>query len=84
MFNNALKAYQKRTKKDLLTQPLFSQIQACESPNAILVVLLQQVQGLDQSRIGDDRWTKWLDPIVHTLHAFSGTLGGVGLVSLRI
>ncbi|KAH9981775.1 hypothetical protein BJV77DRAFT_354094 [Russula vinacea] len=81
IINNALKAYEKRTKNDLLAHPLASQLQACDSPNAILAVLQQQVQGLDQSRSSDDRWIKWLDPTVNILYALSGTLGmGVGLV----
>ena len=80
---NALEAYKKRTKNDLLAHPLAAQLQACESPGAILAVLQQQVQGLDQSQ-SDDRWTKWLDPTVNVLFAFSTTLGaGVGLVCSR-
>ena len=88
MFNNALNqalnAYQERTKKDLLTHPLFSRIQACEYPAAILAVLLQQVQGSGLSlRSSDDGWTIWLDPTVRVLHAFSGIIRGVGMVCLR-
>jgi len=84
IFNNALKVYEKRTKKDLLAHPLAAQLQACESPSSILSILQQQVQDLDQSRNTDDRWTKWLDPTVNVLYAFSATLGeGVGLVRLR-
>jgi hypothetical protein len=80
VINNALDAYKKRTKNDLLAHPLASQLQACDSPDAILAILQQQVQGIDQSR-SDDRWTKWLDPTVNVLFAFSSTLGaGVGLV----
>jgi hypothetical protein len=43
--NNALKAYEKRTKKDLLAHPLASQLQACNSPAEILAVLQQQSPG---------------------------------------
>jgi len=83
IINNALKAYEKRTKKDILAHPLASQIQAYNSPGAILAVLHQQAQGLDQSESSDDRWTKWLDPIVNVLYALSATLGeGVDLVSI--
>ncbi|KAF8469892.1 hypothetical protein DFH94DRAFT_812381 [Russula ochroleuca] len=79
IINNALKAYEKRTKNDLLAHPLAAQIQACDSLTAILTVLQQQIQGLDQPR-SDDRWTKWLDPTVNVLFAFSATLGaGVSL-----
>ena len=80
ILDNALKAYKKRTKKDLLIHPLVSQLQACESPADIVAVLQQQIQGLDQSRSGDERWTKWLDPTINILLTFSRTVGTVGLV----
>jgi fungal STAND N-terminal Goodbye domain len=83
-FNNALKAYEKHTKKDLLAHPLTDQLQPCDSPAAILTVLQQQVQELNQSRTSKERLTKWLDPTVNVLFAFSGMLGaGVGMVCLR-
>jgi hypothetical protein len=84
IFNNALKAYEKRTKNDLLAHPLAVELQDCNSPRKILAVLHRQVQGLDQSLRSDDRWTKWLDPTVNVLHMLSETLGeGIGLVSLK-
>src|SRR5260221_8990184 len=84
IFNNALKAYEKHTKKDLLSHPLAAELQSCTSPNAILAVLQQQVQELNRSRGGNEGLTKWLDPTVHVLHAFSATLGeGVSLVRPR-
>ena len=83
IINNALEAYKKRTKDDLLAHPLAPQLQACDSPGAILAILQQQAQDIDQSRT-DDRWTKWLDPTINVLFAFSATLGaGVGLVCSR-
>ena len=83
-FNNALNSYQKRTKNNLLAHPLAAQLQACNSPGDILVILQQQVQGLDQSQSNEDRRAQWLDPTVNTLSAFSVTLGeDVGLVSHR-
>jgi len=79
-----LKAYEKRTKKDLLAHPLAGELEKCNSPSKILAVLHQQVQGLDQSRSNDDRWTKWLDPTVNVLYMLSETLGeGISLVSLQ-
>ena len=84
IINNALDAYERRTKKGLLVHPLSSQLEACDSPVAILAVLEQQVPGLDEPRDGDDRWTKWLGPTVNILCTLSNTLGeGVGIVSLR-
>ena len=81
ILSNALKTYEKQTKHDLLAHPLAAQLQACQSPNSILVVLQQQIQQINQSRASDDRLTRWLDPTVNVLYAFSGTLGeGVSLV----
>ena len=83
IINNALEAYKKRTRRDIRLHPLASQLEACSSPAAILAVVHQQVEGLDQSPNSDDRWTKWLGPTVNVLCTVSDTLGeGVGLVSL--
>ena len=83
IINNALDTYKRHTRKDLRAHPLAAQLQTCESPTAILAVLQQQVLGVDQFRIADERWTKWLDPTVNVLYAFSGILGaGVSLVCL--
>ncbi|KAI0262276.1 hypothetical protein BGY98DRAFT_1182286, partial [Russula aff. rugulosa BPL654] len=77
VFNNALDAYKRRTKNDLLAHPLVVQLQDCTSSSAVLALIHQQVQGLQGD---DDRLTKWLDPTVRVLHAFSNTLGeGVSL-----
>ena len=85
IFNNALKAYEKRTKNDLLSHPLASQLQACQSPESILAVLQQQVQELNRSQTSDERLTKWLDPTVNVLYVFSETIGeGVSLVCLMM
>ena len=82
IINNALKAYEKRTKRDLLAHPLATQLQDCNSPADILAILHQQVQGINQSSNTEDRWTKWLDPTINILYTLSETLGaGVSLVS---
>ena len=81
IFNNALEVYKNRTKNDLLAHPLVVQLQTCTSSGAVLALIHQQVQGLQRD---DDRLTKWLDPTVRVLLAFSETLAeGVSLVSLR-
>ncbi len=81
IFSNALKAYEKLTKNDLLSHPLAVELQACQSPSSILAVLQQRVQELDQSRTNDERLAKWLEPTINVLYAFSETIGeGVSLV----
>jgi hypothetical protein len=78
IFDNALKAYKKRTKNDLLTHPLADRLKDCDSASRILTVLQEQVQELNESQRSN---TKWLDPTVNVLLAFSETLGeGVGSV----
>jgi hypothetical protein len=82
IFYAALKAYEKKTKKDLLAHPLAAQLQACNSPGDILEVLQDKVNELDQSRSGDERLSQWLNPTINVLYSFSATIGaGVGLVS---
>ena len=83
IFGAALNSYQKQTKKDLLAHPLATQFQSCDSIDAILAILRDQVQEFDKSRSGDVRLSKWLSPTVYVLSAFSATIsGGVSLVSL--
>ena len=81
IFDNALNAYKKRTKNDLLKHPLADRLEPCDSASSILTVLQEQVQELNDSQRNN---TKWLDPTVNVLHAFSETLGeGVGSVYSR-
>ena len=70
----ALQAYNKQTKKDIVTHPLAVQLQSYDSPNAILTVLRAQVRALDQYQSTIEKWTKWLDPTVNVLSAFSASL----------
>jgi hypothetical protein len=83
IFDNALKAYEKRTKNDLLKHPLADRLESCDSASSILTVLQEQVQELDLNQSQRSN-TKWLEPTVNVLLAFSETLGeGVGLVCFR-
>ena len=82
IFNAAVKAYEKKTKKDLINHPLAAQLQACKSPGDILAVLQKKVEEFDESRGADERLSQWLDPTINVLFSFSATIGaGVGLVS---
>ena len=84
IFNAALDSYTRKTKKDLASHPLLPSIQSCNSPEAILTVLREQIPAFSESQSGDDRLTKWVTPTVNVLYAFSDTLGqGIGLVSTK-
>jgi hypothetical protein len=85
IFSSTLTAYKKQTKNDIASHPLAAQLKSCDSPSAILAILRTQVQTFDQSQSGDEKWTKWLDPTVNVLFAFSATLGNsVGVVYCQI
>jgi hypothetical protein len=81
IFNAALQNYKRKTKKDLESHPLLPTLQSCDSPEAILVVLREQIPVFSQSQNGDDGLTKWITPTVNVLYSFSAAIGGgVGLV----
>ena len=83
IFDNALKAYKTKTGKDLKSDPLLRSLETCNSPDAVLVLLRQQIPGVGQSGSGDPRLTSWVDPVVNVLYNFAETIGGsVSLVSL--
>ncbi|KAH8986713.1 hypothetical protein EDB92DRAFT_2105216, partial [Lactarius akahatsu] len=81
IFVAALKAYEKKTKTDLLTHPLATQLQSCNSSTDVLAVLHDKVSEFDHSRTQNERLSSWLNPTINVLYAFSATLGeGVGLI----
>jgi hypothetical protein len=66
VFDAALRAYRKKTKRDLTTYPLTAILQACDSAAAITAVLQdQEGEGLTMS----------LGPTVKVLYAWCGLLG---------
>ena len=85
LFNAALEAYKRKTKKDLASHPLLPSLQSCDSSEAILTVLREQIPVFSESQNSDDGLTKWVIPTVNVLYSFSATLGGgAGLVNHRM
>lgn len=85
IFNAALETYKRKTKEDLASYPLLPSLQSCNSPEAVLTVLREQIPAFNQTQNGEDGLTKWVTPTVNVLYAFSATIGqGVGLVSTKI
>ena len=83
IFNAALESYKRKTKKDLTSHPLLPSLQSCDSPEAVLTVLREQIPTFSQSQSDDDGLTKWVAPTVKVLYSFSDTIGqGVGLVNI--
>jgi len=75
----ALKANTMHTNNDLLSRPLASQLRACEAP----LHSCRTSTTSTGTRSSDERLTKWLEPTVNDLYAFSETIGeGVSPVRL--
>jgi hypothetical protein len=85
IFDGALRAYKKKTGNDITSHPLATELQSCDSPDAILAVLRKQIPTPGQSQNGDEKFAKFLIPTVNALYTLSGALGeGVGLVIITI
>jgi P2-related tail formation protein len=84
IFVAALEKYREKTKTDLLTHPLATQLQSCNSSSDILAVLHDTANEFDESRRHMQKLSIWLKPTIYVLFAFSATLGdGVGLVRFK-
>jgi hypothetical protein len=82
ILNAASTEYHRVTRKRLDTHPFAALLDTCDTPETILNVFRTQAQAFSKFRKGDEKLMAWLDPIVHILFVFSGTLGeGIGLVS---
>ena len=85
IFNGALRAYKKKTGNDITSHSLATELQSCDSLDAILAILRKQIATSDQSQNGDDTFAKYLIPTINVLSTLSDTLGeGVGLVIITI
>jgi hypothetical protein len=80
-----LNEYHIVTGKSLITHPFATQLDNCDSPQAVSNVLRTQAQAFSKSRKHYEKLMGWLDPTVNILFTFSATLGeGIGLVSHAI
>jgi hypothetical protein len=85
IFNAALRTYKKKTGKDITSHPLATELQSCDSPDAILAILREQIPVPDQSQNCSETFAKSLIPTVNVLYTLSDTLGeGIGLVIITI
>ncbi|KAF8492433.1 hypothetical protein F5888DRAFT_1909208 [Russula emetica] len=68
IFNAALESYKHKTK-DLASHPLLSRLRSCDSPEAVLTVLRDQIPAFNQSQNREDRLTKWAFPPANAIFA---------------
>jgi len=91
IFDAALKDYSEKTGKNVVTDPLTDKLKSCKSPDDVLGILQEQVQGFNEFRNGRGRvqFMGKLKPTIDVLFALSdGTSGflgtAVGLVSAQM
>ena len=81
IFDSAIQAYKKNTGKAITSHPFATELQSCDSPDAIFTVFRRHIPSSDRSQGGCEGFAKYLIPTVNVLYAFSATLGeGAGLV----
>ncbi|KAI0287884.1 hypothetical protein BC826DRAFT_1178184 [Russula brevipes] len=76
VFENALRAYKKKTGKDLASDPLLRRLETCTSPDVVLGVLREQIPDSDHPGTRNGCFMDWLDPTVNVLLNFSETIRG--------
>jgi hypothetical protein len=82
IFDGALRTYKNTTGKELPSHPLFRDLTACDSPDAICQVLQRQLPGHDQPGTSRDTSTDWLVATVDVISQVVQTIGaGVSMVS---
>jgi hypothetical protein len=85
IFNAALRSYKKKTGNDITSHPLATELQSCDSSDAVLAILRRQLSTPDQSQNSDEEFADCLIPIVNVLYTLSDTLGeAVGLVIITM
>jgi hypothetical protein len=83
IFEGALKAYQRKTGKDLTEDPLLRMLETCSTPDDVLIKLREQIVMPGEPHGVSDKLTTWLIPTVKVIHAFTAIIGkAVCLVSL--
>jgi hypothetical protein len=73
---------------DLCSHPLLSKLETCDFPDTFRIALQQEIPGFDvpgNTNSDNKKLTKWLDPTIKVLIAFSSIIGGgVSLASTMV
>ena len=81
ILDGALTEYQKKTKKNLLDYWLASELNSCESIDAVLDILQDQAKAIERTSAADQRLMNHIGSSVNVLASISDTLGeGISLV----
>ncbi len=79
---DALDKYAEQTGVSLKDNPFAEHVFRCDSPDAVLQLLQENVKKFKDYRDKNSKFIDCLNPVVKFVHAFSGVLGeAAGLVS---
>ncbi|SRR6266571_2936463 len=79
---DAADKYAEQTRINLKDNPFADKIKDCDSPDAVLLLLQENLKAFKDYRDQNRKFIDCLSPIVQFVHAFSGILGeAAGLVS---
>ncbi|KAH9021033.1 hypothetical protein EDB84DRAFT_549436 [Lactarius hengduanensis] len=81
---DALDKYAEQTGINLNENPSADKVKGCESPNAILLLLQDNLEAFKNYRDQNRKFVDCLSPVIQFVHAFSGILGETaGLVPFQ-
>jgi hypothetical protein len=79
---DAVDKYADQTGINLKENPFADKVKACDSPDAVLLLLQDNLKEFKDYRDKNRKFIDCLSPVVQFVHAFSGILGeAAGLVS---
>ena len=79
---DAVDKYAEQTGINLKENPFADKVKGCDSPEAVLLLLQENMKGFKDYRDKNRKFMDRVGPVVQFVHAFSGILGeAAGLVS---
>ena len=79
---DAVDKYAEQTGINLNENPFVDKVKGCNSPDAVLLLLQENVKAFKDYRDNNRKFIDCINPVVQFVHTFSGILGEVaGLVS---
>ena len=74
---DALDKYTEQTGINLKDNPFADKVKGCNSPDAVLLLLQDNLKAFKDYRDKNRKFIDCLSPVVRFVHAFSGVLGEV-------
>ena len=75
ILDNALRDYTQQTGVDLAKYDFVNQLESCQSPDEVILLLRDKARKFKEYREGNRKMINWVTPIVQVVHVFSAFLG---------